>query len=394
MKRKLLWRVLSIFRDFWLILGVTLAMVIGLELIARVLLDLRNNSDNNQLIDLGGRSEIYRDQPWATDYWREDNVTGAWFASWSPYVYWRRNPFHGKYINIDQNGIRYTWNRTPMPSSDQIKIVMFGGSTLWGMGARDEYTIPSLVSKKLSAKDVDAWVTNMGEHGYVSTQEVIALMLELRKGNVPDLVVFYDGVNDTASSFQQGVAGIPQNEFNRRAEFNQLNWRGGILERSSLYWYAKFLVQDVRVMIQPNQAPATPSGRTSVELANATLDIYVANMQIVESLARTFGFQVIFYWQPDLTTKKIPSPSEKREVLANEGTAFFQQVNQIMKQRALSRTHNDFHDLSDAFDDRSETLFIDIVHISESGNERIADLIVQTLPAITSHNKTHPISNH
>ena len=39
-------------------------------------------------------------------------------------------------------------------------------------------------------------------------------------GSGPDLVVFYDGVNDTFSGYQSQVAGHTQNEFNRRREFN------------------------------------------------------------------------------------------------------------------------------------------------------------------------------
>lgn len=232
-----------------------------------------------------------------------------------------------------------------------------------------------------------------GEGGYVSTQEVIALMLELRKGNVPDLVVFYDGVNDTFSAYQQGVAGIPENEYNRQAEFNQLNWRGGILERSGLYWFAKMSIPYIPFVAQAQQAPKDRPGRINLELANATLDTYVANMQIVNSLAQTYGFHVVFYWQPVISSKKGLSSSEKLEITQYAEAGFYQQIDQTLKQRALSQNHPNFHDLSDAFDDQSETVFIDFSHISEAGNERIADLVVQSLPSISSHAQTRQISS-
>lgn len=54
----------------------------------------------------------------------------------------------------------------------------------------------------------------------MSTQVVIALLLQLQKGQIPDLVIFYDGVNDMYSAYQQKVAGLPENEFNRVKEFN------------------------------------------------------------------------------------------------------------------------------------------------------------------------------
>ena len=55
------------------------------------------------------------------------------------------------------------------------------------------------------------------------------LELELQRGNVPDVVIFYDGVNDVFSTFQNGASGLPQNEASRVEEFgsrNRVNLRG------------------------------------------------------------------------------------------------------------------------------------------------------------------------
>src|SRR5262249_6342036 len=63
---------------------------------------------------------------------------------------------------------------------------------------------------------------NVGQSGYVSTQEVIELSLQIRNGNIPDVAIFYDGINDTDAAFQHGVAGVPPKEINREGEFNLL----------------------------------------------------------------------------------------------------------------------------------------------------------------------------
>ena len=47
-------------------------------------------------------------------------------------------------------------------------------------------------------------------------------MRELQAGYRPDIVIFYDGVNDTTSAFLEGEAGLTTNEVNRRREFNLL----------------------------------------------------------------------------------------------------------------------------------------------------------------------------
>ena len=81
-----------------------------------------------------------------------------------------------------------------------VKLLMLGGSSLWGFGARDDQTIPSLLARKLHERGLKVEVKNLAELGYVSTQEVIGLIRELQTGYRPDVVIFYDGVNDTTSA--------------------------------------------------------------------------------------------------------------------------------------------------------------------------------------------------
>ena len=127
------------------------------------------------------------------------------------HVYWRRAPISGKYVNIDADGLRKTWNPPGLPEQP-IRIFMFGGSTTWGTGSRDEYTIPSQLSKILAQRfGPRVEVVNYGEGGYVNTQELIRFLKEIERGNVPQIAIFYDGYNDVFSAFQNGIGGIPQN---------------------------------------------------------------------------------------------------------------------------------------------------------------------------------------
>ena len=108
-----------------------------------------------------------------------------------PYYHWKQFEHVGKYINIDASGVRKTVKDPNVKGGK--KIFMFGGSTLWGHGSPDESTIPSIVQSHLG----DAYeVYNFGEDGFVSTQELNYLLYQLSLGNIPDAVIFYDGVND------------------------------------------------------------------------------------------------------------------------------------------------------------------------------------------------------
>ena len=53
----------------------------------------------------------------------------------APYVYWRQAEFKGKYYNINDQGIRQTWNPSGtdgVSHPNDVQVFMFGGSTMWG----------------------------------------------------------------------------------------------------------------------------------------------------------------------------------------------------------------------------------------------------------------------
>ncbi|MCB9487561.1 MAG: SGNH/GDSL hydrolase family protein [Deltaproteobacteria bacterium] len=276
---------------------------------------------------------------------------------WEPYAYWRREAFAGSYINIDERGYRRTWNPTP-PPGDARTIWCLGGSAMWGTGARDDFTIASWISKILDGKGVAAHVENLGESGWVSTQELIALQRRLAADERPDVVIFYDGVNDAYSAAQQGVAGLPQNEFNRVAEFNRVS-RGHALQPTQ---HAE-RIEDVDT------------------LARHVVDIYRANHRMASALAREYGFEARFVWQPVIFTKD-PLSAVEQEYARKKSAKFAQKMTEAVYALAASELPNDlpnFYDFSDIFDGEPGTIYIDFMHITETGNQRIARAMVERL---------------
>jgi hypothetical protein len=319
---------------------------------------------------------------WVPAYVRE--LDEAREGEWHPYVYWRRKPYRGTYVNIDEAGIRRTWNRAAAPRPGQPKVFMFGGSTLWGVGARDDFTIPSLVSKKLSvALPSGAWVKSFADIGYVTTQDVIALILELRQGHVPDAAVFLDGVNDTFAAIQGGVAGLPQNEAHRVAEFDSLvrfDWRRMLVERTALFTLVQAYARS-RGSVRPRFAAMDDA------LADAVVETYLWNVGLVETLGRRYGFRAAFFWQPTVFTKARLSTHERRwyETLGRKFTQFgstgpaLDAVHRALVRRLRAGGFDHVHDLSSVFDDAPDTIYIDEWHITENGNEKIAGAMTRTL---------------
>jgi hypothetical protein len=243
-------------------------------------------------------------------------------------------------------------------------------------------------------------VSNYGMVGYVSTQEMILLLEQLQKGNVPDLVVFYDGYNDMGSALINHRAGETYGELSRRLEFNAFNqWSSDHL---SLYKQALtlFVLNSGlgRLAEKLSSVTGRYGGKMGQEadpghgddwremeaLQEQVVRTYLANKALVEAVGRSFGFRCLFFWQPSIWTKSRHTPYEDRETgMPGEGN-FMRGVNRRIESIA---SETSIYDLSGVFGDSAEPYYIDEVHITGEGNRIVAQAmlsrILAALKAIT-----------
>ncbi|MGH7064411.1 MAG: hypothetical protein ACREET_10045, partial [Stellaceae bacterium] len=170
--------------------------------------------------DRTANADAYQGAAWAIRYFDEFHRLVR--VDWRPYVGWWQRPAHGGYITLDERGLRPTPGEN-RAGAGTLRILCFGGSTMMGMGARDDATIPAVLARRLAEQGHCAAVTNFGQLGHNSTQEAIGLHQLLKTGGRPDLALFYDGINEIASAEQSGRADAVFNESRRRAEFNLLH---------------------------------------------------------------------------------------------------------------------------------------------------------------------------
>ncbi len=256
---------------------------------------------------------------------------------------------------------------------------MFGGSTLWGTAARDDYTIPSLVAKYLSERGLNVRVTNYGETGYVNTQEVVELLTLLQKGNIPDIVVFYDGVNDTFSAYQNRVAGLPQNESNRVKEFNLLLRPHAVaklflkntVEDSNIYKVAGMISNKLFGHRSPLVRQENMPDNKDYLLAKGVENIYLANMKLVENLSN-HRFISLFFWQPTIFNKNHLTSYEHQEAEKAKCRQFVKMTYDVMEHKQAQLVKYNFFNISDIFMHDPDGLFVDWCHIREKGNKIIA----------------------
>jgi hypothetical protein len=383
-------RTLASLQTAWSMVGITLVLLILMEGGFRAFFAVRDRLSVTPPPDRRVLDEGYAGATWLIEHYRELERLEE---RWQPYVYFRQEPFHGKTINIETTGRRATWqslpgNRGRSGPKGSIKLLMLGGSSLWGFGARDDQTIPSIVGRELGRRGYGVEIKNLAEIGYTSTQELVALVRELQSGYRPQFVVFYDGVNDTTSAFLEGEAGLTTNERNRRNEFNLLQSPGRLalalarklLADSGSHRFAQAAAR--KLGFSARTSPKPLAGESMAALAESAVRTYEANITIVESLGKSYGFQPVFFWQPTVFTKPVLVAFEREEA-ANYGWSepMFQEVFGRIHSSAALKSDGAFHDLSGIFADTEGLVFIDYCHTTETANLPIALEIVRSLLA-------------
>ena len=335
-------------------------------------------------VDPRANSSFYLSQPWAAQYWHEFFLSRE--VRYHAFVLYRRAPFRGETINIDQDGIRVTPGVDCSPNA--FKVFVFGGSAMWGTGSPDWHTIPSYLQVNLTKiKTGPVCVVNFGESGYVSTQSVIELTLQLQLGNVPDVTLFFDGVNDIYTAYQYGRVGL-HGDFDQLAA--KVEHRDGprqaplleLLERSSLYALAVSLVSKLRQEVPSTRQLHTyeTEGVDVDKLSNDILQIYLSNYKIVDGLVQKYGFQSFFFWPPHLTSCKKPLTTEELELKRGLDPALAKLYLAVYhKIESLLPDYQNLIYMGTIFDDYKQLIWLDDNHVTSVGNALIAQEMLKVL---------------
>lgn len=165
-----------------------LTFLIVIEIFAFIILKLNDLSKNNDIVDNSFYTKGKHERLILVG--RELSEIKH---NYKAFVGWNARELKGEYINIDENGFRKT--QLPENIVNKTKVHFFGGSTMWGYGVRDSSTIPSIVADRMKLETI-----NYGQQGYNSRQELNLLINHIDNINENDIVIFYDGFNDSFNS--------------------------------------------------------------------------------------------------------------------------------------------------------------------------------------------------
>lgn len=363
-------RLLSLLAQGWIILGVTLVLLFVADLLLRAVLPVPATNaafDPGVIAPNRERAQAVAPDAWIAQYWREHAASR--YTDWHSYVYWRRRPYTGALINIDANGFRVT---APAPRQVQRRIWLFGGSTVWGTGNRDSGTLAAQLQQIYweRAPELGVRVQNFGEAGYVSRQSLMAFQSALACREQPaDLAIFLDGANDVFAALQAGVAGLPQNEDNRRREFNSSRQAGQLLR--------SWLMRLQGIARLAGVSTTTLAESDLPKLAQQISNHYFAQVKQAQALGLRYGVDVIYAWQPTAFDRN-PAIADEVDIV---GASVAQHVQlQRMSTQQVTRIHEraqlapglPIADLGHVFDEVAAPVFFDFVHLSEAGQRILA----------------------
>ena len=296
---------------------------------------------------------------------------------------WTAKEYHGTHVNVDARGLRKTWNPIFPPEKKVATIYMFGGSTTWGMWARDDQTVPSHLSRWLHEHGHEFIVYNYGNLAYTATQEWVHLILLLKQGHRPDYVLSYDGVNDVYGAYESGAAGSRLNVFGMRNKFGaddspfqllRVGLRGLLAEHSMIYHY----ISRINAILSPpsvywEAAAGYDDGRLKT-LAGEIADHYASSHELLDHLSKAYGFEYLSFWQPVAFTEDQLLEEEKKTDVRMDDPALgklYRYVRKALKTKSLPN----HHDIADALKDRAGNCYVDYCHLCEEGNAAVAERI-------------------
>ena len=297
-------------------------------------------------------------EPWVDEY-REALIDYQLDGgSYTPFLVRGPRAFASGSLNTtDEERVSY---QPTADGADPLRVAFFGGSVMFGVGQRDEHTIPSEVARLAEKEGIALEVHNYGLPGWVSWQEMQYLERLLAGGAEYDLVVFYDGFNELLvqgtgyspdpTHLGAGVMDRFAADYHEEHEVPGRPW-DGLSDLASAYRRNSGIA---RLLGTADPDPTAAQGgllhatATPEEQADAALDIYGRAIALVRALGDAHDTPVRFFWQPS----RSGWPDDLLAALPDGVT-----------------------DVSHALDGRQDELYIDEVHTNEEGAHLMAEAI-------------------
>lgn len=311
----------------------------------------------------------YQGIPWAATYFDEDG--GIEIRYYSHYS-WRRKSFHGKTINISEEGIRHT-PQPPAATPEKPLVALLGGSTMWGVGSNDENTIPALLA---AAGEGRFRTANFAEVGYDAYQSSLFLHQQLLKGVKPAVVISYDGVNNKFFQGRDDFSDFYENDIRDAVEKARIKQEDRLTFRN---WFLKpleIIAGKLKGRMRPaqeNPPLVTLTPQMKEKKARELLEGWLATANICEQN----GIRFLAILQPNAFTGTPKVDHLQLSPQIRNDLSYYTAVLQLMDEPRYAKVKQHFADFTHVFDGRF--VYIDFCHTSPTGNKELASALLAWL---------------
>ena len=253
---------------------------------------------------------------------------------------------------------------------------------MWGTGASDDETIPSIYAKKTKSK-----VYNFGESGWTSRHSLNMFMNALVDKHKPKKVIFYDGVNDIVAGCRVENNIIPASA---QESGIRSNLRNGIFSKfvSSFYsWIispldfieSRFLISSKKLFINKGY------NCTDTNKSEKIINNLIQNWHSAYLLSKSVNADFLAILQPNRWTSNSPQDyiKDPNSPLVKESlTYIYPLLQRRINNTCLESYSKDFCSKivdGTSWTNSNEPLYFDFCHLSNRGNELVTNEIINKL---------------
>ncbi len=345
--------------------------------------------------------------------WLQQYAKAGFLPTYKPrhlidfYRFYRVNPeYRSPTVRVNAAGFRNDEEITREKPANVVRIVMMGGSTVWGEDAGQPFsgtidnrdTIAAQLETALNDRagnrhsPTKVQVINAGVVGYMLFQEV-AYFADYVADFKPDLVIAMDGHNDL-DALQLGVPlyrhrndALFDHEMNDPSALDVFRQILRYAEQKSLFVRkvsskASEWMSQIALSAPWRRRFETPPEEPRIQ---SWLRAYESTARRFDAAARIADASVLFVVQLEVVGERI-KPLTVDEVRMREHWAYYRWLHTTMRDRLIGRLREAsaryglwFEDVTDAFRDERQQAYLDYTHLTRRGArvmaERLADLI-------------------
>ncbi|MEI8024132.1 MAG: hypothetical protein WCH63_08090 [Actinomycetota bacterium] len=301
---------------------------------------------------------------------------------WVPHLmYFHPRSVELKSVSTNEYGIR----KTVGAKDESPTALLIGSSAVFGVGATsDATTIPSRLNKLTKLN----WL-NFGGRAFNSTQEVLLVQLANIK-KVAGPLVMLSGVNNLTRALMPGSYSSMYGAFFQQSLFEKQMAVAAVGNRE----LSRMLFAGVRAKfgLAKKTTAAAQSRSSKADSYAAMLSVFERDCEYLQMVAKNTGTTSSFVLQPFAPWLNKTLTTEEKQLFAlldQEAESFSQVLNELAEYRdqyikdlhaICSKVGVKYLNLNDAPElQQPDWLFADRVHLTDSGYDAVARLLVRDL---------------